>query len=117
MVKSYVLLTLFQIVRYGIAQEDIKVEDFTGDANLTYLANLSIFKRQLQELLVIYSLQIPLKDFIRVFQQRYGRGLDLPSFGVDSLEALSTVLATEYCSRHAPKPRSAHCLPGYRETR
>lgn len=86
--KSYVLLTLFQTVRYGIEQEDIKVEDFIGDAKLTYLTNLSIFKRQLQELLVVYSFQIPLKDFIKAYEQRYARGLDLSLFGVDSLEAL-----------------------------
>lgn len=63
------------------------MEDFIGDVKLHTL-NLSLFKRQLQELLVVYSFQIPLHDFIKAYQQRYARVLDLPSFGVDSLDAL-----------------------------
>jgi hypothetical protein len=71
-----------------VQEEDIKVEDFIEDAKLTYLANLSVFKRQLQELLVVYSFQIPLKDFVKAYQQRYARALDLSSFGVESVDAL-----------------------------
>lgn len=71
-----------------VEEEDIKVEDFIEDAKLTYLANLSVFKRQLQELLVVYSFQIPLKDFVKAYQQRYARALDLSSFGVESVDAL-----------------------------
>jgi len=81
-------LLQFQIVCYGIEQEDIKVEDFIGDVKSTYLANLSLFKQQLQELLVVYSFQIPLKDFFKVYHQRYARALDVSSFGVDSVDAL-----------------------------
>lgn len=64
------------------------MEDFSGDVTTTNLANLSSFKRQLQELLVVYSFRIPLKDFVKFYQQRYARVLDLSSFGVDSLDAL-----------------------------
>lgn len=71
-----------------VEEEDIKVEDFSGDVTTTNLANLSSFKRQLQELLVVYSFRIPLKDFVKFYQQRYARVLDLSSFGVDSLDAL-----------------------------
>lgn len=70
---------------HDFRQVDIKVEDFVGDLHRT---NLASFKRQLQELLVVYSYQIPLKDFITAYQQRFARTLDLPSFGVVSLEAL-----------------------------
>lgn len=49
---------------------------------------LSLFKQQLQELLVVYSFQIPFEGFPIHYKQRYARVLDLPSFGVDSLEAL-----------------------------
>ena len=56
-----------------------------GDIHRTNLAN---FKHHLQELLVVYSYQIPLKDFITAYQQRFARTVDLPSFGVVSLEAL-----------------------------
>ncbi|KAG0576701.1 hypothetical protein KC19_5G101100 [Ceratodon purpureus] len=68
-----------------VEEEDIKVEEFVGDVHRTNLAN---FKRQLQELLVVYSYQIPYNDVVKAYQQRYARILDLPSFGVVSMEAL-----------------------------
>ncbi|KAG0576705.1 hypothetical protein KC19_5G101500 [Ceratodon purpureus] len=68
-----------------LEEEDIKVEEFVGDVHRTNLAN---FKRQLQELLVVYSYQIPYNDVVKAYQQRYARILDLPSFGVVSMEAL-----------------------------
>jgi len=91
---------LLQIVCYGIEQEDIKVEDFIEDDKLTYLANLSVFKRQLQELLVIYSFQIPLNDFFKAYQQRYARALDLSSFGVDSVHALFGMVIIVFAPSH-----------------
>ena len=65
--------------------EDIQVEEFVGDVHRTNLTN---FKRQLQELLVVYSYQIPYNDFVKAYQQRFARILDLPSFGVVTTEAL-----------------------------
>ncbi|KAG0629155.1 hypothetical protein M758_1G081000 [Ceratodon purpureus] len=59
-----------------------KAEDYEEDLKLAY------FKRELQELLVLYTYKIPLKAFVKHYVQRYARPLDLPSFGVDSLEGL-----------------------------
>lgn len=55
---------------------------------------LAYFKRELQELLVLYTYIIPLKSFEKLFVQRYARNLDLQSFGVDSLEALFQKVVT-----------------------
>lgn len=72
-----------------VEEDQIKVEDFiTPDVNLTHQTNLQTFRRQLQELLVVYSYQIPYENFIRVYQQRYARTLDLSSFGVESVNSL-----------------------------
>lgn len=60
----------------------VKAEDYEGDMKLAY------FKCELQELLVVYALEIPLKQFVKIYQQRYTRVLDLQNLGVDSLETL-----------------------------
>lgn len=65
------------------------MDDFIApDVQLTHLENLRVFKRQLEELLVVYSYQIDYSDFNRVYKQRYGRNLDFSSFGVDSMDSL-----------------------------
>lgn len=61
---------------------EVKAEDYEGDMKLAY------FKCELQELLVVYALEIPLKQFVKIYQQRYTRVLDLQNLGVDSLETL-----------------------------
>ncbi|XP_024398661.1 uncharacterized protein [Physcomitrium patens] len=72
-----------------VEEDDIKVDDFIApDVQLTHLENLRVFKRQLEELLVVYSYQIDYSDFNRVYKQRYGRNLDFSSFGVDSMDSL-----------------------------
>lgn len=62
-------------------QVDIRVDDHKEDA-------LSIFKQQLQELLVVYTYTIKLKMFAKIYQQRYAKDLDLKLLGADSLESL-----------------------------
>lgn len=62
--------------------EVCKAEDYEDDLKLAY------FKRELQELLVLYAYNIPLKTFVKLYLQRYARPLELQSFGVDTLEAL-----------------------------
>lgn len=49
---------------------------------------LACFKQELQELLVVYALKIELKEFVKLYQQRYGSHVDLKNLGVDSLDAL-----------------------------
>lgn len=62
-------------------QADTRVDDHKEDA-------LSIFKQQLQELLVVYTYNIKLKLFSKIYQQRYAKDLDLKLLGADSLESL-----------------------------
>lgn len=49
---------------------------------------LDHFKRELEELLVVYALEIRLKELEQIYYQRYTRVLDLQHLGVDSLETL-----------------------------
>lgn len=71
-------------------QVDIKVDDHKED-------DLSIFKQQLQELLVVYTYTIKLKLFSKIYQQRYAKELDLKLLGADSLESLfQKVLTREF---------------------
>lgn len=49
---------------------------------------MATFKRELQELLVVYAYKIKLKLFVKIYQKRYARDLDLQLLGVNSLESL-----------------------------
>lgn len=73
-------------------QVDVRVDDHKEDA-------LSIFKQQLQELLVVYTYTIKLKLFSKIYQQRYAKDLDLKLLGADSLESLfQKVLTRKFSS-------------------
>ena len=79
----YVFLLPFKFLFLGAIelQVDVRVDDHKEDA-------LSIFKQQLQELLVVYTYTIKLKLFSKIYQQRYAKDLDLKLLGADSLESL-----------------------------
>lgn len=70
--------------------QDCKAEDYEVDLKFDR------FKQELQELLVVHAYKIDLKNFRKIYHQRYARDLDLQFLGVDSLDALFPKVVYRY---------------------
>lgn len=66
----------------SLLQADMNAEKYAAEARL------EVFKRELEELLVIHACKILLSSFSTLYQQRYAKELDYSTFGVQELEAL-----------------------------
>ncbi|BBN14063.1 hypothetical protein MPTK1_6g08570 [Marchantia polymorpha subsp. ruderalis] len=73
--------------------EDTNSEDLIVEASLDsedpcVEIRLQVFRQELQELLVSHACKICMASFLALYEQRYSRALDCPSFGVQELESL-----------------------------
>lgn len=66
----------------SLLRADMNAEKYAAEARL------EVFKRELEELLVIHACKILLSSFSTLYQQRYAKELDYSTFGVEELEAL-----------------------------
>ncbi|KAL2623038.1 hypothetical protein R1flu_003243 [Riccia fluitans] len=70
------------------SEEDFSPKGSPGVDDRCYEIRLQMFKRELQELLVSHAYKICMATFLPLYEQRYSRPLNSPSFGVQGLEAL-----------------------------
>ncbi|KAL3690968.1 hypothetical protein R1sor_004619 [Riccia sorocarpa] len=73
--------------RRSTSSEDFSPKGVPG-ADDPVEIRLQIFKRELQELLVSHAYKICMSSFLPLYEQRYSRTLNCPSFGVQGLESL-----------------------------